>query len=199
MLHANGQKRPDVVEKRKKWRENQNTLDVNKLVFLDESSITLALTRLYGWGERSARVEDYVPDVRFERTSVISTLRLSGVNAPLSFKGSLNGEVFEYYVSQVLAPTLQAGDVLVLDNLSSHKVKGVLDPIYAKGVSVLFLPVYSPDLNPIELLWSKVKSVLRKLKARTHDELLVALQQALKTVTMSDIKGWFSHDGYRTM
>jgi len=84
-------------------------------VFLDESSVNLALTRLYGWGEKHVRVEDYVADVRFERTSVISTLRLSGVNAPLLFKGSLNGEVFEYYVSQVLASALQAGDVLVLD------------------------------------------------------------------------------------
>jgi len=157
------------------------------------------MTRLYGWGERCARVEDYVPDARFERTTVISTLRLSGVNAPLSFRGVLNGEVFEYYVSQVLAPTLQVGDVVVLDNLSSHKVKGVLDPIYAKGARVLFLPQYSPDLNPIELMWSKLKAVLRKFKARTYEEMQTALQQALDAITQADIKGWFKHDGYRTM
>jgi transposase len=165
-------------------------------VFLDESGLNLAMTRLYGWGERHARVEEYVPDVRFERTSIISTLRLSGVNAPLSFRGVLNGEVFEYYVTQVLAPTLRVGDVVVLDNLSSHKVKGVLDPIYAKGASVLFLPQYSPDLNPIELMWSKLKAVLRRLKARTHEELQTALQQALKAITNTDIKNWFTHNGY---
>jgi transposase len=100
------------------------------------------MTRLYGWGEKHSRVVDYVPDVRFERTSIISTMRLSGVNAPLTFRGTLNGEVFEYYVAEVLAPTLQQGDVVVLDNLSSHKVRGVLDPIYERGASVLFLPQY---------------------------------------------------------
>jgi transposase len=168
-------------------------------VFLDESGINLGMTRLYGWGERHVRVEEYVPDARFERTSIISTLRLSGVNAPLSFRGVLNGEVFEYYVSQVLAPALGEGDVLVLDNLSSHKMKGVLDPVYKKGVSVVFLPQYSPDLNPIELMWSKLKAVLRKLKARTHEELQTALQQALNTITLIDIKNWFTHDGYKTM
>jgi len=157
------------------------------------------MTRLYGWGERHSRVVDYVPDVRFERTSIISTMRLSGVNAPLTFRGTLNGEVFEYYVSEVLAPTLQQGDVVVLDNLSSHKVGGVLDPIYERGASVLFLPQYSPDLNPVELMWSKVKAVLRKLKARTHEELQNALRQALSAVTRFDIKNWFTHNGYISM
>ena len=165
-------------------------------MFLDERGINLAMTRLYGWGERHARVEEYVPDVRFERTSIISTLHLSGVNAPLPFRGSLNGEVFEYYVSQVLAPTLGEDDILVLDNLSSHKVKGILGPIYKRGASVVFLPQYSPDLNPIELMWSKLKAVLRKLKARTHEELQTALQQALNAITKTDIKNWFTHNGY---
>jgi transposase len=168
-------------------------------VFLDECGVNLGMTRLYGWGERHARVGEYVPDVRFERMSIISTLRLSGVNAPLSFRGVLNGEVFEYYVSQVLALTLQAGDIVVLDCLSSHKVRGVLDPIYAMGASVLFLPQYSPDFNPIELMWSKLKAVLRKLKARTHEELQIALQHALNAIALSDIKNWFIHDGYKTM
>jgi transposase len=138
-----------------------------------------------------------MPDVRFERTSIISTMRLSGVNAPLTFKGTLNGEVFEYYVSEVLVPTLQVGDVVVvLDNLTAHKRAGVLDPIYARGASVLFLPQFSPDLNPIELMWSKLKAVLRKLKARTHEELQRALQQAFSRITKLDIKNWFTHDGY---
>ncbi len=168
-------------------------------MFLDESEVNLGMARLYGWGERHVRVEEYVSDVRFERTSIISTLRLSGVNAPLSFRGVLNGEVFEYYVEQVLAPTLQVGDVVVLDNLSSHRVRGVLDLIYARGALVLFLPQYLSDLNPIEFMWSKLKAVLRKLKARTHEELQNALQQALNAITKTDIKNWFTHDGYKTM
>jgi transposase len=177
----------------------QKTLEIGQLVFLDECGINLALTRLYGWGEKHSRVEDYVPDARFERTSIISTVRLSGVNAPITFKGTLNSDFFALYVKYVLAPTLNAGDVVLLDNLSSHKVEGVLDPIYERGAFVWFLPVYSPDFNPVELLWSKVKSVLRKLKARTYEELQKALKSALAAITLGDIKNWFKHDGYASI
>ena len=154
------------------------------------------MTRLYGWSEKHSRVVDYVPDARFERTSILATVRLSGVNAPVTFKGTLNGEVFALYVKYVLAPTLSAGDVVFLDNLSSHKVDGVLDPIFERGAFVWFLPAYSPDLNPIELIWSKVKVVLRRLKARTFEELQMALKVALDAITLGDIKNWFKHDGY---
>jgi transposase len=123
-------------------------------------------------------------------------VRLSGVDASVSFKGALNGDIFALYVKYVLAPTLNAGDVVLLDNLSSHKVEGVLDPIYERGAFAWFLPVYSPDFNPIEFTWSKVKTVLRKLKARTHEELQFALQQALNAITKIDIKNWFTHNGY---
>jgi transposase len=157
------------------------------------------MTRLYGWGDKHARVEDYVTDARFERTSILATVRLSGVNAPVTFRGTLNGEVFALYVKYVLAPTLNVGDVVFLDNLSSHKVSGVLDPIFERGAFVWFLPVYSPDLNPIELVWSKVKSVLRKLKARSFEELQAALKTALNTITLYDIKNWFKHDGYASI
>jgi len=158
--------------------------------------INLGMTRLYGWGERSARIYEYVPDVRFERTSVIATIRLTGVNAPISFRGATNGDVFKAYVEQALVPTLKEGDIVVMDNLSSHKVNGALQPIYDRGATVLFLPPYSPDLNPIELAWSKIKAILRKLKARTHEELEIALCHALDAVTLSDIKNWFVHNGY---
>jgi len=154
------------------------------------------MTRLYGWGDKHNRVVDYVPDVRFERTSILATVRLSGVNAPIMFKGTLKGDIFALYVKYVLAPTLNVGDVVFLDNLSSHKVAGVLDPIFERGAYVWFLPRYSPDFNPIELVWSKVKAVLRKLKARTFEDLQVALKTALATITLSDIKNWFKHDGY---
>jgi transposase len=147
------------------------------------------MTRLYGRA-------DYVPDVRFERTSIIAALGLGGITAPLAFKGTLDGAFFAGWVEQVLAPTLSAGEIVFMDNCSSHKVVGVLDPIYEKGASVIFLPEYSPDLNPIELMWSKVKSILRKLKPRTFDALMDALKDAFDSVTYSDILGWFTHHGY---
>ena len=196
MLHANGQKRDDVINERKNWQDLQKTLEIGQIVFLDEASINCAMTRLRGWGEKHARVEDYVPDARFERTSILATVRLSGVNAPITFKGTLNGDIFALYVKYVLAPTLNVGDVVFLDNLSSHKVAGVLDPIYERGAYVWFLHRYSPDFNPIELMWSKVKAVLRKLKARSFEELQVALKTALAAITLSNIEHWFKHDGY---
>ena len=154
------------------------------------------MTPLYGWGEKSVRVEDYVPDVRFKRKSLISVLGLEGFRASMVFKGTLNGEVFEYYVSEVLAPVLQVGDVLVLDNLSVHKVKGVLLPLLSKGVVVVYLPKYSPDLNPIELAWSKMKTMFCKLKIKAEVELQKALLKALSWVSTQDIANYFKHCGY---
>jgi len=116
-------------------------------------------------------VEDYVSDARFERTSILAVVRLSGINAPVTFSGTLNGDIFALYVKYVLAPTLGEGGVVFLDSLSSHKVVGVFDSIFERGAYVWFLPRYSPDLNLIELVWSKVKAVLRKLGARSWGEL----------------------------
>jgi len=154
------------------------------------------MTRLYGRGLKSNRVNDYTPDVRFERTSIISSIRLDGTQTPFMFKGTLNGEVFTVYVKEVLAPTLKVGDIVILDNLPSHKVKGALEPIYQKGATVLFLPPYSPDFNPIELSWSKMKGILRKLKANTYAELIEGMKLALDSFTISDIANWFKHHGY---
>lgn len=154
------------------------------------------MTRLYGWGKKSARVNDYVPDVRFERTSIIATLCKDGINAPMTFKGTLDKEVFQPYIRDFLAPTLNHGDIVIMDNCSVHKVKDILNPIYEKGATVLFLPPYSPDLNPIELAWSKMKTILRGLKARSVEEMLEALTNSLNSITKTDIKNWFKHDGY---
>ena len=154
------------------------------------------MTRRYGRAKRGARVRDYAPDVRFERTTIVSTVRLDGGQAPMVFKGALDGKTFAAYVKEVLAPTLCAGDIVVMDNLSSHKVEGALGPIYARGAEVRFLPPYSPDYNPIEECWSKVKSILRGLKARTFGDLVKAVGAALNAATPSDISGWFGHCGY---
>jgi transposase len=114
------------------------------------------MTPLYGWGEKSERVNDYVPDVRFERTSFISTMDLNGFDATMVFEGTLNKILFAQYLKSFLAPTLSSGDIVVMDNSSVHTAKDVLQPIYDAGATVLFLPKYSPDFNPIELAWSKI-------------------------------------------
>lgn len=155
------------------------------------------MTRLCGWGERGKRVDDYVPDVRFSRLSIVSTIRLNGEQSPLVFSGTLNGELFKQYIAEMLAPTLNEGDIVIMDNLSSHKVQSVIDPILSRGAKVLYLPTYSPELNPIELSWSKVTSVLRTIKARTNDELIAAINTALDAISLSDINNWFVHDGYK--
>lgn len=154
------------------------------------------MTPLYGWAEKSERVNDYVPDVRFERTSIISTLCENGFEAPMTFEGTLNKDLFEIYIRDCLVPTLKSGDIVVMDNSSVHKARGVLQPIYDIGATVLFLPAYSPDLNPIEMAWSKMKIMLKKLKARTSKELEHALLIALKYINKNDILNYFSHDGY---
>jgi transposase len=136
-------------------------LDANNLVFIDESSVNCGMTRLYGRSKKVDRVNDYTPDARFERTSVISSIRLDGTQVPFMFKGTLDGELFKAYVKEALSPTLKRGDIVIMDNLPSHKVKGALDPIYEKRAEVVFLPPYSPDLNPIEMSWSKMKSVTK--------------------------------------
>lgn len=154
------------------------------------------MTRLYGRASVNERVIDYVPDVRFSRLSMVSSVRLDGTQIPMIFDGTLTGNLFKGYIEKFLAPSLSKGDIVVMDNLSSHKVAGVIDLIEARGATVLFLPQYSPDLNPIELLWSKVKSFLRKEKAKTYERLIEVIPAALDSITGDDIKAWFQHDGY---
>ena len=185
-----------MQEKREEWKKFQSKLDILKLKFLDESSVNCGMTRLYGRALSSERVYDYVPDVRFERTSIIMTMGLNGINAPMMFKGTLDGELFSGWVEYFLAPTLSPGDIVVLDNCSTHKANGVLNSIYEVGTSVIFLPPYSPDFNPIELMFSKLKTILRKLKPRNSDQLFEAMKQGLDSVTYENIVGWFSRCGY---
>ena len=171
-------------------------MEIDKLVFLDESGTNTGMTRLYGRSPSDERVVDYTPDVRFERTSILSSIRINGDMVPLVYDGALNGELFKAYVSQCLVPTLRKGDIVVMDNLTSHKVAGVVDPIVAVGAKVVYLPPYSPDFNPIEMMWSKIKAYLRKVKARTKELLEEAIAEALDCVTTSDILAWFAECGY---
>lgn len=178
------------------WKAKQSSFLFDHLVFLDESGVNTGMTRPYGRSVRTQRVREAVPDIRFHRTTILSSMRLDGTIVPLVFEGSLNGDIFRVYVQQFLAPSLRPGDVVVMDNLSSHKVSGIAEAIEAVGASILFLPPYSPDLNPIELMWSKLKATLRKLKIRDKDLLDDAIAFALQCISHSDISGWFHHDGY---
>ena len=186
--------RADVQKERLEWAEKIKDIDPNRLVFLDETSVNCGMTRLYGRAPKNERIYDYVPDVRFKRTSVISTIRLSGESVPFMFKGTLNGDLFIGYIEQYLAPTLKESDILVLDSCSAHK-KYELDAIYENGADVWFLPKYSPDLNPCENAWSKSKASLRKAKARTEPDLERAMGTSLD-FSSSDLIGWFKHCGY---
>ena len=195
-LFPSKQNDPEIQEERKAWEENQPNLDVSKLIFLDESGINLGMTSLYGRASTNERVIDYVPDVRFDRASIVSTVRLDGTLVPFVFDGTLDAKLFRAYLKKFVVPSLSKGDIVIMDNSSVHKAKGAIDPIINAGATVLFLPRYSPDFNPIELLWSKMKSFLRKAKARTIEALMDSIKEALDYISLKDIESWFKHDGY---
>jgi transposase len=171
-------------------------LDAQRLKFVDESGVTLAMTRPYGRATPGHRVVDHVPNNYGANQTLLAALSLEGLHAPGVVDGAVNGDIFRYWVRNVLGPTLQPGDIVLWENLSVHKVAGVEALITARGARLLPLSPYSPDFNPIEQCWSKIKTYLRRAKARTLDALIDAIKQALDTVTAADIPGWFAHCGY---
>ena len=164
--------------------------------FLDEAGSNLAMTRIYGRGAKGERVLETVPQNYGENITMLATLSLAVITAPMTINGAVDGIVFKVYVAQVLCPTLAAGDVVVMDNLPAHKVAGIKQLIEECGAKLIYLPPYSPDLNPIEKCWSKIKTYLRKAKARTREELEKALREALLSITEADAQGWFKSCGY---
>ena len=181
---------------RRAWRRSQGGLDPSALVFIDESGAKTNMTRLRGRAPRGRRLNAGAPCGRWETTTMISSVRLDGSTACMTVGGATNGEVFRAYVEEILLPTLREGDIVVMDNLSAHKNAATLALIESAGARAVFLPPYSPDLNPIEMMWSKVKSILRKLEPRDNDSLFEAVGRALAAVTASDAVGWFAHCGY---
>jgi transposase len=157
-LRAAEQDRPDVAKARAEWRENQPKLDAGRLIFIDETWTKTNMIRLYGWAEVGHRLVDAVPHGHWNTSTFIAGLRQDGLVAPCVFNGAINGELFLAYVEQVLVPTLTGGDVVVMDNLGSHKVAGVRKAIEAVGARLHYLPSYSPDLNPIEQACAKLKA-----------------------------------------
>ena len=163
---------------------------------MDESGAKTNLTRLYGRAPKGQRAHASTPHGHWQTTTMIASVRLDGTTACMTLEGTTDTESFRAYVSAVLVPALRPGDFVVMDNLSPHKSDPTLALITAVGAQVLFLPAYSPDLNPIEKMWSKVKSLLRGMEARTPVDLITAIGQALAKITAQDALGWFTSCGY---
>jgi transposase len=178
------------------FRATVAALDVRRLKFVDESGVTLAMTRRYGRATPGQRGVDHVPNNYGTHQTMLAALSLEGLHAPWVVDGAVNGDLFRYWVRNVLGPTLQPGDIVLWDNLSAHKVAGIEALITARGARLLPLSPSSPAFNPIEQCWSKIKTSLRRAKARTLDALIDAIKHALDTVTVADIPGWFAHCGY---
>ena len=173
-------------------------VDTALLVFLDESGINTNLARRYGRSVGKRRVVDHVPLNTPRTTTILSSVRLDGSTARTVFSGGVTGERFKSYLKEALLPTLHPGDILVMDNLGSHKVQGVAEMIHSAGVELRYLPPYSPDMNPIEMMWSKIKAFLRKHRPRSGDDLLNLIPDAFALVSLSDCSAWFSAAGYCT-
>lgn len=184
-------------EARAAWRKQAETLDAKQLVFLDECGSHIALTPLYARAPKGQRAYGSVPRNRRANMTLIASLSLQGMGEALILEGSADAQAFEIYVEQVLVPSLSSGQLVVMDNLSTHTGEKVRQVIEAKGCRLLFLPSYSPDLSPIEEAFSKLKTFLRRAEARTHETLQEAIIQALATITAQDAHGWFQHCGYR--
>ena len=181
---------------REAWRESQPGLNPAQLVFIDETWATTNMTRLRGRCPRGQRLVAAVPHGHWRTSTFVAGLRMSGLSAPLVLDGAMNGEAFLAYVEQILAPTLTPGDIVIMDNLSSHKVAGVREAIEARGARVLYLPPYSPDLSPIEQSFAKFKALIRKAAARTREALWNAIGQILARFMPQECANFFRKAGY---
>jgi transposase len=170
--------------------------NVKNLVFIDESGFQDNMTRLYGRIIGGERLNESAPGGTWNTTTMISSISFDGSLAAMTIRGATDAEVFKTYVSKILCPTLRKDHIVIMDNLRAHKVTGIRELIEDTGAILLYLPPYSPDFNPIEKMWSKIKSILRKMKARSKEEINAAITAAFKEVTGSDAQGWFESCGY---
>lgn len=198
MLRATEQERADVVAARAIFRDTLTQLRPEDLVFVDESGIATTLTRRYARAPAGERAIGRVPAGHWTQLTILGGLSLAGLVACMSIEAATDREVFLAFVEHVLVPALKPGQVVILDNLSSHRAAAVRLRIEAAGCRLVYLPPYSPDLNPIEQAWSKVKALLRAAAARTREALEDALAAVLDHLTAADARGWFAHCGYAT-
>jgi transposase len=195
-LTAAEQDRPDVAAARAELRAEQPSLEPSRLVFIDETAVTTKMVRRYGRCPRGERLVAKVPHGHWKTMTLVAALRIDGISAPYVIDGAMDGPAFLAYVQQVLAPTLRKGDIVFMDNLQTHKVNGVEAAIEAVGATLRFLPAYSPDLNPIEQAFSKLKEALRKGAARTVETLWKLIGRLLKTFAPNECANYFRHAGY---
>jgi len=185
-----------VKQLTKEYIEDIGSEIVENLRFIDETGSVLNMTLPYGRSLKGERAFDSCPVSQGERISTIGALSTEGLIAGMSYEGTLNGDLFLYFLENFLVPQLKSGDVVICDNAAAHKVDNVKELIESKGARVVYLPPYSPDLSPIELYWSKFKHFLKKAKARTKENLHQAISNAINTITKEDAKNWFEHCGY---
>jgi transposase len=195
-LRAAERNRDDVARKRRRWIREQGLLDPARLVFIDESAVTTNMVRPNGWSPRGERLIGEVPMGHWETLTFIAGLRNTGIVAPMMIKGAMNGDAFLAYIEQCLVPTLRRGDIVVADNVSFHKVAGAEEAIEARGAELRLLPQYSPDLNPIELVFHPLKVLLRKAAERTVNGLERCVRSFIRGLKPSECAGYFRHCGY---
>ncbi|MEM7044035.1 MAG: IS630 family transposase [Pseudomonadota bacterium] len=190
------QQRPDVLRRRQAWFDAQIDLEPERLVFIDETGASTKMARRYGRALRGERCRALVPHGHWKTTTFVGALRLKGMTAPMVLDGAMHGAAFLAYVEQVLAPTLSPGDIVVMDNLPAHKPVAVRQAIERAGAELRFLPPYSPDFNPIEMAFSKFKAFLKKVAARTVDDLWNAIAEAIELFTPTECENYFASAGY---
>jgi transposase len=190
------QDRPDVAKARARWRDGQASLAPQHLVFIDETWTKTNMTRSHGRCARGKRLAGKAPFGHWHTSTFIAALRCDRIEAPAVIDGPVNGIIFQAYVEQCLAPTLQPGDIVIMDNLSSHKRQAVREAIEARGAKLRFLPPYSPDLNPIEQVFAKLKTLLRKAQERTRDGLWKQIGTLLDQFSQQECRNYFLNAGY---
>jgi len=198
-LQAVERKRADVARARRRWIREQGLLDPARLVFIDETAITTNMVRPNGWNPRGERLVGDVPMGHWETLTFIAGFRQTGIVAPMVIKGAMNGEAFLAYVKQCLVPILKRRDIVVVDNVSFHKVAGVEEAIRTAGASLRYLPQYSPEFNPIELVFHPLKALLRKAAERTIEGLERCVRSFIRALKPSECMGYFRHAGYEPL
>ena len=181
---------------RRRWIREQKLLDFSCLVFIDEPSVNTNMARPYARGPKGERIVGRVPFGAWKTLTFVAALRCDGMTAPMVIGGAMNGEAFLAYVRQCVAPTLERGDIVVMDNVATHKVEGVREAIEAAGATLRYLPPYSPDLNPIELSFSALKAYLRKFAERTEETLRRRIGRFVRNLQPRACANFFAHDGY---
>ena len=185
-----------MAQARQHWKAGQASLDAKRLVFVDETGTSTKMVRTHGRCRRGRRLIGKAPWGHWKTTTFTAGLRYDGLVAPWVLEGPMNGEAFLVYVHNVLVPSLSEGDIVVIDNLSAHKVEGVRAAIETRGAILLYLPPYSPDLNPIEMAFAKLKTLLRKAAAQTTDSLWDAIADVLNAFTPGECANYLAHAGY---